>query len=88
MALPVPPPEIAFPDVVNNVQVHHPVFGPGKVILRTGSDDHSKAIVRFKEEGEKKLALRFARLTVDKVEEEPAAPVSTIIPADAKDDDE
>lgn len=85
MALPVAPPEIAFPDVLNNVQVHHHVFGPGKVILRTGSDEFSKAIVRFKEEGEKKLSLRFARLLVDKVDEEPAAPISTIIPQDEKD---
>ncbi|MBX3730632.1 MAG: hypothetical protein KF858_15760 [Candidatus Sumerlaeia bacterium] len=71
--------EIAFPDIVANTQVHHPVFGVGRVILRTGEDEKSKAIVKFKEEGEKKLALRFAHLTVDKVEEEPAA-----APAEAK----
>jgi hypothetical protein len=64
--------EIAFPDIVNNATVHHPTFGVGRVLLRTGEDEKSKAIVKFKEEGEKKLALRFARLTVDKVEEEPA----------------
>ncbi|MDK2971203.1 MAG: hypothetical protein PWP23_958 [Candidatus Sumerlaeota bacterium] len=65
--------EIAFPDIVNNAQVNHPTFGPGRVLLRTGEDEKSKAIVKFKEEGEKKLALRFAKLTVDKVEEEPVA---------------
>jgi hypothetical protein len=71
---PVQDQEVAFADIQNNVQVHHPKFGIGKVMLRTGADEKtSKAIVRFKEEGEKKLALRYARLTVDKVEDEPVA---------------
>jgi hypothetical protein len=64
---------IAFPDIVVNAQVHHPDFGVGKVIMRTGTDENSKAIVKFKEEGEKKLALRFARLIADRVEDEPEA---------------
>ncbi|MCB2154034.1 hypothetical protein KQI84_04060 [bacterium] len=62
--------EIAFPEIQNNAQVHHPKFGIGKVLLRTGMDERSKAIVKFKEEGEKKLALKFAGLTVDKPDEE------------------
>lgn len=73
--------EIAFPDIVNNAQVRHPKFGVGRVLLRTGTDEKSKAVVRFKEEGEKKLALRFARLTADRVEEEPPAEGA---PAEAK----
>ncbi|MBI5154762.1 hypothetical protein HZA57_05950 [Candidatus Poribacteria bacterium] len=74
--------EIAFPEIQNNVQVHHPQFGLGKVLLRTGSDDNSKAIVKFKEEGEKKLLLRLARLTVDRVEDEPAPVPVPPVPAD------
>jgi hypothetical protein len=72
----VPTKEIAvsFPDIVANAQVHHPVFGVGKVLMRTGTDENSKAVVKFKEEGEKKLALRFARLIADRIEEEPVAP--------------
>lgn len=68
------PQEIAFPDIQAGVQVYHPTFGVGKVIVRTGSDENSKALVKFKEEGEKKLALKHANLKADKVEEEPAAP--------------
>jgi len=61
--------DIKYPEIQNNVQVHHPTFGVGKVVLRTGSDENSKAIVKFKEEGEKKLSLKIASLTVDKIEE-------------------
>lgn len=62
---------IAFPDVVNNATVRHPQFGAGKVMLRTGSTEkNAKAIIKFREEGEKKLALRFAKLSVDKPVEE------------------
>jgi len=72
--MPAPSPEsIAYPEVQAGVQVYHPTFGVGKVVVRTGSDENSKALVKFKEEGEKKLALKHAHLTVDKVEEEPAA---------------
>ncbi len=66
------PENIEFPDIQNGVQVHHPTFGVGKVIVRTGSDENSKVLVKFKEEGEKKLALKHAELFVEKVEEEPA----------------
>jgi len=62
--------ELAYPDIVNNAQVNHPTFGVGKVVLRTGTDENSKAIVKFKEEGEKKLSLKHAELWVDKVDEE------------------
>lgn len=65
--------DIMFPEIVNNAQVRHPVYGVGRVVMRTGADEKSKAIVKFKEEGEKKLALRFAKLKADKVEEEPEA---------------
>jgi hypothetical protein len=64
---------IAFADVVVNAQVIHPTFGPGKVLSRTGEDDNSKAIIKFKEEGEKKIALKYANLLVEKPEEDPAA---------------
>ena len=65
--------DISYPDIINNAQVHHPTFGIGKVLLRTGTDERSKAIVKFKEEGEKKLMLKYADLTADKPEpEEPA----------------
>lgn len=64
---------IAFPDVINNAQVIHPTFGAGKVLLRSGEDENSKAVIKFKEEGEKKIALRFANLTVEKPEVEPGA---------------
>ena len=36
--------DIAFPEIQNNAHVHHPVFGLGKVIMRTGTDERSKAI--------------------------------------------
>lgn len=62
---------IAFPDVIANAQVIHPTFGAGKVLVRTGEDDNSKAIIKFKEEGEKKIALRFANLIVEKPELQP-----------------
>ncbi len=70
-----PEAEMAWPEIQNNAQVRHPRFGVGKVVMRMGTDEKSKAIVKFKEEGEKKLALRFANLTVDRVDdEEPGAP--------------
>ncbi|MDX2176067.1 MAG: hypothetical protein SF028_06315 [Candidatus Sumerlaeia bacterium] len=59
-----------YPEIQNNVQVRHPKFGLGKVLLRIGDDDNSKAIVRFQEEGEKKLALKFARLVRDTIEDD------------------
>ncbi|MEQ8820083.1 MAG: hypothetical protein RLY93_07535 [Sumerlaeia bacterium] len=64
---------MAFPDIQKDAQVHHPTFGMGKVLQRTGKDEKTaKAIIKFREEGEKKLALQFADLTVDKVDEDEA----------------
>lgn len=61
------------PDIKQSVLVRHPLFGVGKVVARFGEDELSKVIVKFQEEGEKKLSLKHAKLTVDKVEEpEPA----------------
>ncbi len=61
-----------YTDIQNNVQVRHPKFGLGKVLLRIGEDENSKAFVRFQEEGEKKLALKYAKLVRDVVEDAPA----------------
>jgi hypothetical protein len=69
-----------YTDIQNNVQVRHPKFGLGKVLLRIGEDENSKAFVRFQEEGEKKLALKYAKLVRDVVEDAPAddeAPATT-----------
>jgi len=43
-------------------QVKHPKFGVGTVLYRSGSGEHSKAIVVFQEEGQKKLLLKHAKL--------------------------
>ncbi len=64
--------KIAFPEIQTNAQVRHPKFGLGKVMDRIGEDENSKAFVRFQEEGEKKLALKYAKLVRDVVEEPPA----------------
>ncbi len=61
------------PEIKSGVVVHHPKFGLGKVTLRFGEDEQSKVIVKFQEEGEKKLALRYAELEVDQPEEEEPA---------------
>jgi len=61
-----------YADIQNNVQVRHPKFGLGKVLLRVGEDENSKAFVRFQEEGEKKLALKYAKLVRDVVDDSPA----------------
>ncbi len=69
------PKQVHWPDIQNNVQVRHPKFGLGKVMLRMGEDENSKAIVRFQEEGDKKLALRYAKLVRDVIED--PAPAET-----------
>lgn len=75
MAEAVTPKKVYYPEIQNNVQVRHPKFGLGKVILRMGEGEQtSKAIVRFKEEGEKKLSLRYAKLVADIPVPDPAAP--------------
>ena len=43
-------------------QVKHPKFGVGTVLYKSGSGDRAKATVVFPEEGQKKLALKHARL--------------------------
>lgn len=43
-------------------QVKHPKWGVGTVLIRTGSDEMSRVIVVFEEEGQKKLMLRYAKL--------------------------
>ena len=50
------------PEVKKGAEVTHPTFGLGKVVDRFGEDDRSKVIVKFREEGEKKLSLKFANL--------------------------
>ncbi|HMX62230.1 MAG TPA: hypothetical protein PKD58_04120 [Candidatus Sumerlaeota bacterium] len=64
------------PDVKAGAVVRHKKFGVGKVAVRYGEDELSKVIVKFQEEGEKKLALKQAKLEVDLPEPEPvpAAP--------------
>jgi len=46
------------------VQVMHPKFGKGKILQRIGTDKNSKVVVFFKNRGQKKLMLRFAKLQV------------------------
>lgn len=58
------------PEIKQSVTVHHPRFGMGKVVARYGEDERSKVIVKFQEEGEKKLSLQYAELEVDAPEEE------------------
>jgi hypothetical protein len=62
------------PEIKQSAVVHHPKFGTGRIVARYGEDEKSKVIVRFQEEGEKKLSLEFADLEVDQPEvaEEPA----------------
>ena len=46
------------------VRVMHPKFGKGKILQRIGNDANSKVVVFFKNQGQKKLMLRFANLKV------------------------
>lgn len=63
-----------YPEIQQNTLVRHPKFGLGKVVARFGEDELSKAIVKFQEEGEKRLSLKYAKLVREAVEEEqPAA---------------
>ena len=48
--------------IVPGVVVEHDVFGEGKVLSLEGRGEQRKAIVFFKEVGQKKLMLRFAKL--------------------------
>jgi len=49
-------------DIVPGVRVEHDLFGQGKVLSVEGRGDQAKAVVFFKEVGQKKLVLKFARL--------------------------
>ena len=42
--------------------VKHPKFGVGTIMQRSGSDNATKFIVAFAEEGEKRLMARYAKL--------------------------
>jgi len=45
-------------------KVEHNVFGPGKIISRTGKGERTKVVVYFKNRGRKTLMLRVAKLQV------------------------
>ena len=44
------------------VQVIHPKFGYGKILQRSGTGDRTKVVVFFRDQGQKKLLLKFAKL--------------------------
>ena len=69
-------------DIKAGAAVRHPKFGLGKIVARYGEDELSKVIVKFQEEGEKKLLLKKAKLEVDAPEEEPLAPAEGEAPAE------
>ena len=50
--------------IVPGLEVEHQQFGEGKVISVDGSGVQAKATVFFREYGQKKLVLRFARLRI------------------------
>lgn len=65
------------PDVKPTAVVRHKKFGVGKVTARFGEDELSKVIVKFQEEGEKKLSVKYAKLDVDLPEpKEPEVPAT------------
>lgn len=45
-------------------KVEHNVFGPGKIISRSGQGEKTKVVIFFKERGRKTLMLRVAKLQV------------------------
>ena len=49
-------------EIVPGVRVEHPLFGQGKVLAVDGHGPQAKATVFFKEVGQKKLVLKFAKL--------------------------
>ncbi|MFQ5570356.1 MAG: ATP-dependent DNA helicase PcrA, partial [Rhodothermales bacterium] len=51
-----------YAEIVPGVRVEHPIFGEGKVIAMEGRGEQAKAVVFFKEVGQKKLMLKFAKL--------------------------
>ena len=48
--------------ITPGMQVEHPLFGVGKVLSLDGIGDQARAVVFFKEVGQKKLVLKFAGL--------------------------
>ncbi|CAN5288692.1 hypothetical protein BH09SUM1_BH09SUM1_30730 [soil metagenome] len=62
---------VFLPEIKPAAMVTHPKFGKGKVTVRYGEDKNSKVIVKFQEEGEKKLAIQHAKLVVHIPEPEP-----------------
>ncbi len=48
--------------IVPGARVEHDDFGEGKVLSMEGSGQQARAVVFFKDVGQKKMALRFARL--------------------------
>ncbi|NQV71574.1 UvrD-helicase domain-containing protein [bacterium] len=48
--------------ISTGMRVEHHLFGEGKVLSMEGTGPNTKAVVYFKEAGQKKLILRFARL--------------------------
>ena len=51
-------------EIVPGIVVEHDTFGQGKVLSMEGRGPHAKAVVFFKSVGQKKLALKFAKLRV------------------------
>ncbi len=51
-----------YSEVVPGVRVEHPIFGEGKVLALEGRGEQAKAVVFFKEAGQKKLVLKYAKL--------------------------
>ncbi len=49
-------------EIVPGARVEHHLFGEGKVLSMEGTGDQAKAVVFFPTVGQKKLALKFARL--------------------------
>ncbi len=49
-------------EIVPGVHVEHALFGEGKVLSMEGAGDLAKAVVFFKDVGQKKLVLKFAKL--------------------------
>ncbi|OPZ14101.1 MAG: DNA-dependent helicase II [candidate division BRC1 bacterium ADurb.BinA364] len=68
-------------------QVKHPLWGVGTILYRSGVGENSKVIVVFPEEGQKKLALRYANLKKI-MDAKAAAPVAPIAAAPADEDEE
>ncbi len=48
--------------IVTGARVEHDVFGEGKVLSMEGTGEQTRAVVFFNDVGQKKMALRFARL--------------------------